>query len=203
MSSNVQICNLANAKLGQNPITSLLDPETAQEQLCASMYDPVRRSVLNEVDWSFARYRSVITAQVAEEPNWGFTYAIATPSDLIRIIKVEAGSGGSIIEYPEWDLQGGLILSNYPELYITYTREATVTSQFSPLFVDMLATRLAYEMCIAITQNVKLYGALMAEYAAKLQKAAVMDGMQGSKEQITVPKLRGVRNRPAQRGGVL
>ena len=202
----ITISNLALAKLGQSPITNLLEPETRQEELCKQWYDICRRSAINDADWSFARARARISSSAPELPEpeviFDFGYALWLPADAMRILSVWRSGDRSAPDI-RWERQGNYILSDYAELNIIYSRDVTNPVMFSPLFVDALATKMAFEMSVAITQNQKLKEALWAEYTTKIQQATTMDSMQASTEQTKSTALRGVRNRPATRGGFL
>ena len=207
MTSPVEICNLALAKLGQTPIINLLEPQTREEELCKQWYDICRRSVINDSDWSFARVRARITNVVPEPYDdsvvlFDYGYALWLPGNVMRVLSVWRSGDRSAPDI-RWERQGNYILSDYAELNIIYSRDVTNPVMFSPLFVDALAVRLAFEMSVAITQNQNLKEALWAEYTTKIQQATTMDSMQASTEQTRSTVLRGVRNRPATRGGFL
>ena len=58
------------------------------------------------------------------------------------------------------------------------------TSLFSAAFVQCLATRLAADLCMAITENTAQQGVLWQLYGAKIKEAAISDGVQGANELV-------------------
>jgi hypothetical protein len=166
MSSEVDICNLALAHLGDSATVASIDPPegSAQAEYCARWYPIARDSLLELFDWPFAMQYGTLAAVAAPGAQW--SYAYAKPSDALRIVEImPAGSmamGQNGIWYaPDalcWighnarggsfeigsDANGnGVIYSNTADALVRYTRAITDTSKFSPLFRDTLAVYLS------------------------------------------------------------
>lgn len=184
MASEIEICNLALSYLGQAPITNLLSPQNATEQLCAINYPFSRDAILESHDWSFAVARLALTTPDPSTPNWGFNYQFQLPTDVLRVIW--CGDNQNEKEYAQfdWRVEQRFIVTDANPVWIRYVRKVTDTTQYSPLFVQALACRLAMEMCVSITENVALYQRLTAMYGIKLSEAVANDGMQGRSEKI-------------------
>ena len=59
MASEVQICNLALAKIGDQQITSLTENSKAG-RLCNLVYEPLRDATLRAHPWNFAITRETL-----------------------------------------------------------------------------------------------------------------------------------------------
>jgi len=84
--TQVEICNLALAHIGQNPITSITDV-TPEAKACNRFWEPLRDDAFREFMWSFNSVSFTLTpsTDVDEDsiPGWTYfydypTYSIAT-----------------------------------------------------------------------------------------------------------------------------
>lgn len=184
MATETTICNMALSYLGRGPITNLLSPTDATEQLCATNYEPARDAVMESQNWTFAVARATLSTPLAGAPEWGMSYYHALPNDCLRV--VWAGRNQDEQEYDtfDWRVESEGIATNEQVIYIRYIKRVTDPGKFSPLFVQALAARLAVEMCIAVTQNVSLYDRLANLYALKVGEAATNNGLQGRSQVI-------------------
>lgn len=170
MTSVVDVCNKALDKLGQLPITSL-DDGTKPANLCNRNWEIVRDQVLRSHPWNFAVRRTVL-APNNEAPAWGFQYKSNLPSDCLRVIEIRDLSTG------EYQIEGRSILSNELALYLRYVARVTDPVQYDALFIDAVATRLALEMCEAITQSNAKKNILFGEYEEVMSRARRVDGQE-------------------------
>lgn len=148
MASEVDICNLALARLGDNATVASIDPPegSAQAEHCARFYAIARDSLLEMHAWKFATRRVQLAQLSAESWNWSFAYA--EPNDslkLLAVLPVSADSDADTQEYEtETDSSGNpIILTNQEAASLRYVANVTDTTVFSPLFVDSLAWLLA------------------------------------------------------------
>lgn len=170
MTSAVDICNLALARLGDEATVVSIDPPegSAQAEHCAIFY-PIARDALQEMhDWGFNTLR-VTLAQVSN--SWSsWAYAYERPSDAVRILSIipsDAPNDWSF-SFPMSDEVFGTPMINQRGVYIPqpfaeesqsdgtriiftnqenavarYTRIVTDTAKFTPLFNDALGWYLA------------------------------------------------------------
>lgn len=96
--SDIDICNLALAALGVNPITSFADG-TRQAQSCRMWYPRARDALLRSHPWNFARKQqplpisAIVPLQLAFAPDpwyqteiiWDLAYQL--PTDCIRVYR--------------------------------------------------------------------------------------------------------------------
>lgn len=148
MASEVEICNLALARLGDDSTVSSLNPPegSAQAGWCARFYPMARDSLLEMHPWKFATRRGYLTPSSAEAWDWQFAYA--QPANTLRILAVlnpKAPVDEESQPYePELDSTGNqIILTNVEAAAIRYITRVTDTTRFPPLFTDALSWLLA------------------------------------------------------------
>lgn len=179
--TDVDICNLALGYLGTNPIVALADA-TTEARLCNAFYGPVKLSLLEERNWTFAKH--VWTANLLgalTNSKWVAEYLI--PANCIRVHRVDDGSGAYDIE---WERVGDRIYTDQAAdpIYVEGVDDSVTENTFSSAFCFALAARLAAEICIPLTENTTLWQSMHQLAEKKLKEAAGSDGSQGKSEQV-------------------
>ncbi|WP_288080813.1 hypothetical protein [Pseudomonas sp.] len=169
MASEVDICNLALAHLGDTATVSSINPPegSAQAEHCARFYPIARDSLLEMHTWGFATTRVTLASIGSSWPEWKYCYA--APSDMLNALGIldpyasddyAAGNNygftqtgvpliGSGTYTPQpfamESLPDGtpVIYTNQDGAVLRYTRTVTDTTLFSPLFIDALGWSLA------------------------------------------------------------
>jgi len=170
MASVVDICNRALDKLGYGSITSL-DDGTKAANLCNRAWPLTRDQVLRDHPWNFAIKRT-ITSPVVLPPDWGFAYQHPLPADLLRLLDVKD------LSTRDYQVEGKFILANDAALYIRYIQRVVDPNQYDALFLEAATTRLAFEMCEALTQSNQKKEALWSEYDDALTRAKRVDAQE-------------------------
>ena len=83
--NEIEICNIALARIGVAPIESM-DEASEAARACNQYYDFVRRNVLRKYPWTFAT-RPVTLAQIDETPP-DYKFAYRYPSDALALRKM-------------------------------------------------------------------------------------------------------------------
>lgn len=182
MSDPVTICNIALGYLGAKRIVSIEQPSTANEELCALFYPIVRDDLLEEYDWSFCMARAVLDAPVVDGPAWGYEFNFPKPANSNRIIEVRENDKTDVQSNFEWRVEGNFITASQNKIYVRYAKEVVDTNDFSKRFVKAFALKLAADMCIQITENIRLFDGLTQKAEVSVARAATIDGMQGKSE---------------------
>lgn len=165
--SNVTICNLALQKLGQSRIVSL-DEDNSNARHCNVCFEPLRDRELRAAAWNFALKRATLAAS-ATEPEFFFGYAYPLPADCLRVnMPTRHGLDWKIEQH---EGVPAILTNDSGALEIRYTAKVTDPAQFDPLFVEMLACKIAWHLCEVITQSNTKKQALNAEYL-ELKKEA-------------------------------
>jgi hypothetical protein len=165
MASEVEICNLALAHIGDSATVSSIDPPegSAQSEHCARFYPMARDVLLDDHTWSFATKRVALAELTNESTTWQYAYAVPNDClDVMAIIDSTAtndynGTNGSQDVYTyiptsfspqeyavEVDSTGAdVIYTNQANAVCRYTTSVTDTSKFPPLLVVAISYQLA------------------------------------------------------------
>lgn len=173
MASEVDICNLALAHLGDAAtVVSIYPAEgSAQAEHCARFYPIARDGLLEMHNWNFSSRRSVLNAITNDWTMWKYAYAL--PNNCINPISVIAGdaaddystrfvptdtpyyghnyspviAAGRYVPQPytiETLTDGTHVLyTNAENAVLRYQVAVTDTAEFSALFVTTLSWHLA------------------------------------------------------------
>ncbi|MGZ3184411.1 MAG: hypothetical protein ACXU8N_18395 [Telluria sp.] len=168
MPSEVDICNLALASLGDDATVASLDPPegSAQADHCARFYPMARDLVLDSHRWGFAT-RRVALALLSAAPPSAWRYAYALPGDMLNAISVLApdalddnGVGTPVFgscapvdqpgNYTPQPFVTEIAADGTPVLYtnqvnavLRYAAQVTDPTVFPPTVVQGIAMRLA------------------------------------------------------------
>lgn len=148
LASEIDIVNLALARLGDVANVSSIDPPegSAQADHAARFYPVARDGMLEMIDWKFSIRR--VSLAVLGTDVYGWAYSYAKPANCIKIIGIlppDAGQDEASAAYEtETDSLGAeIILSDTENAVARYTVRVTDTGRFPPLFVEGLSWMLA------------------------------------------------------------
>jgi len=158
--SNVSIANLALQKLGESPIVAL-DENSRNGRAVNACFEALRDKELRAYLWKFAKQR-VILAPDSVDPAFMFNKAFVVPAGFLRVIKPARLDLDWHLENHNGQLA---ILTNEGDtLELRYIARITDPTLFDPLFVEMLACKLAWHLCEQLTQSNTKKAAIMEEY---------------------------------------
>jgi hypothetical protein len=176
MISETSISNSALAMLGAKQIESLEEPSRAAE-FCRNKYPFLRDAVLEDGDWGFAT-QTLVLGPSTNTPDWDDSLFIhELPLDWISVREITTENQHRL----EWELQGRQIFAPESTVVARGIRRITDTGKFTPLFVEALATRLAYDLAIPIAGDKVLRRELMMTYQDHIAAAEGADRQQNSK----------------------
>jgi hypothetical protein len=169
MATEVDICNLALAHLGDDAtIASLNPPEgSAQAEKAARFYPIARNNLLEMYNWNFAAKRENLALTTNTLDQWDYAYA--APADMMNPVSIISPSaqndyatrmsagdtpGGITSNYAptivagqyspqQFAVEGTYIYTNQENAMLRYQAYVTDPSIFSPLFVTTLSWHLA------------------------------------------------------------
>ena len=170
MASEVEICNLALARLGDAATVVSIDPPegSAQAEHCAMFYPMARDTLLAQHPWGFAQ-RRVRPARLAA--------GYLLPDDCLCVNDTGRAKG--------WHVENSdghvLLAADFEIQEIRYTARIKDATRFPPLFVSALGWQLASMMAGAVLKGEAgiQMGAVCAQQAAQvLAQAKNADGEQ-------------------------
>jgi len=169
MATEVDICNLALAHLGDDATIATLSPPegSAQAEKAARFYPIARDTLLEMHTWNFASQRNNLALTTNTLAQWDYAYQ--APSDMMSPVaiisptaqndyatRMSAGDtpGGITSNYAptivagqytpqQFALEGTYIYTNQENAMLRYQAFITDPSTFSPLFVITLSWHLA------------------------------------------------------------
>lgn len=185
---NLEICNLALAKIGVAPIASMAEA-SREARLCSQFYPNQLALVLRRYRWQFARVRLALTPATAGVPTpyadeYDFAYDL--PTDCLSIRRM---LDGTLCEYNHWAMvnngaDGMVLLTSAPSAILEYTRLVEETTVFPQDFTELLALSIAKALVIPLQQDKQLAAQLDAEIRALAMSALSVDSSFAGRETL-------------------
>lgn len=205
--TEVQLCNLALARIGQREfIDNLDDDETAVAEACRVLYGPARDAVLESVPWKFATRRATLALSTSPARD-GWTYVYALPADCVSaravtVPGIRAPAAGARIPFDtEADsspaslgkVDSRVLLTNQAGAELVYTAQVETVALFPPLFVEAVAWKLASDLALCVLLKPAIAEAMMKKYELELSKAAASQYRQSREDQPPESEFTAVR----------
>lgn len=182
MASQVDILNRALIKLGAGQITSITD-NNKQARILSGLWDTVRQAELTKRFWTFALARTSLAA-LSTAPDWGFDRQFQLPNDFLKLVQInDTFIAPSLVDYrtsddSAWSIEGNIVMCNFAApLKIRYVADVTDPGLFDALFAEVMASKLAFEACYAITQSRDGQRAAQEDYKAAVREAAIANAI--------------------------
>tara|TARA_A100001391_G_scaffold195353_1_gene172593 strand:+ start:704 stop:1372 length:669 start_codon:yes stop_codon:yes gene_type:complete len=202
MATEIDICNLALAHLGDDAtIASIKPPEgSAQAENAARFYPIARNALLETHTWNFASKRVALATTTNTLEQW--EYAYVAPADMMTPLaiisptaqndystRMSSGDtpGGITSNYSptivaghytpqQFAVEGIYIYSNQENALLRYQSIVTDPSKFSPLFVITLSWHLASMLAGPIIKGDQ--GMAQAERCAEMMQGYLITAKQ-------------------------
>lgn len=199
MASEVDICNLALAHLGDRANVSSINPPDASMQAghCARFYPIARNMVLESHEWGFATKRGTL-ALLTVPPPPGFCFVYQLPTDCLNIIDLirpfdptfHALYGAGRVDDEDWKLEPvpyeletlndgtQAIYTDLEDAQIRYVASITDITKFSTQAVDAIGWLLASYLAGPVVkgdEGVEIAADCMKAYTVSLSQAQAND----------------------------
>ncbi len=184
MASEVDICNMALAEIGEDTIIALTEGSKAG-RLCNLLYSDTRDAVLREHPWNFAIKR-VELARLTTDPIFEFDAQFQLPADCLRVTKTD----DDLLPYR---IEGSALLINTDSVKIEYISQVTDTTAFDSLFVEALSKKIASRLTFNLSDNNALTQFMESQYREKIKQARSMDGQEGTPRNIEADQWLNIR----------
>jgi len=175
---------LALIRMGGPPITSLDDGSKIANTFKA-IWDTVVDIVLRDHPWNFAIARSNMTL-LAETPTWGFTYVFQLPTDCLRILGIGDSDNVDINPLLVYKIEGQKLYTDESAVYLKYVQRITSIGTFDARFASALASRLAMETAIYLTQKPEVKSQMQKEYFLELSGARGIDAQEDTPQEVVI-----------------
>jgi len=143
MFSKVQIVNFGLSKIAASPISRIDPPQSSLERHISAGYEHWKRTELVKRRWVFAVEMNHALAEVEVLEGVERSHKYSLPVECLRPVRTR---------YTEWRQSGRYLYSAEAALRIEYIRNASET-EFDPMFVEVLACRVALETVEYATQS--------------------------------------------------
>lgn len=183
MAGKVEIANRALTKLGAERVLLLTD-NSKEARTMNSMFDTVFDAELRRHRWKFAIKRATLPALVAT-PEWGYAYAYQLPADFLALVQVNEYYVRGLKQKTLWTVESGQILTDLPApLKVRYIRRVDNLALLDPLFVEVVACKLAFEACETLTQSSTKKSAAGDEYSFAITEATRQDAIENPPDEL-------------------
>jgi hypothetical protein len=163
MTSNVEIANRALTRLGDRTIVSLTE-DSNQARAINAIFESVRRTEIRKHPWNFAKARAQLAAD-ADAPLFGYSYQYTLPADCLRVLP----KSDPLLD---WRIEGKKIVTNESgPLDIVYIADVTDPNQFDETFIEVLASKLAEEASVRLSNAESKKAQAREDYRAALLEA--------------------------------
>lgn len=182
------IANYALSKLGEDPILALTDDLKRAKHL-NRIFDQVRDAELRRHRWKFSLRRTQLSALVAT-PSFGYAHRYPLPADYLALVQVNDIYIRPLTKaQAPWSVEGSdtgtEILTNLTApLKVRYVAKVTNAGLFDPLFVEVLACKLAVETAEILTQSETKRARAADEYAFAVKEAKRQDGIENPPDEL-------------------
>lgn len=143
MWTDVQIINMGLSRVGETQIRQIDPPRSSLERHCAVNFAQWQRSEITKRRWVFATrfdYPMTLTETLTGVDR---PYVFDMPTEMLRPLRENRVT---------WQQEGRRIRSWYETLNVTAVFNVP-TSQYDPLFVDVLAMRVVLDSVEYLTQS--------------------------------------------------
>lgn len=186
--AKVALCNRSLGLLRIKQITSIDNPTTNSENICAKWYDDTRRAILESQTWKFAIKRFVLTSST-ETPVFGWEKQSAEfPTDFLRIISIGKDPNNPLHK-DSYEIEGNRILTNKSApYYLRYVADITDVSKYTSLFKMYLIYNLALVMAKDFGSSTSLRDELRKELIVWERQSFGVNGQMSRVLRITRSK---------------
>jgi hypothetical protein len=144
--TDIQICNMALAHLGQTKFIASLTERSVAAELCNQFYEQARNFALEDFPWPFATKYGTL-GLVEEDPNDDWTYSYRYPSDCMAVRRIVTGLGRANPKPPPFEIgaddNGRLIYTDQEDAVIRYTRLVEDAALYPAVFGEAVSWWLA------------------------------------------------------------
>lgn len=177
--SAIALCSRALLKIGAATIASF-DEGTAESEVAANLYPPLRDALLSSHPWNFATGQ-VSLPRLAAQPVADFAHAFQLPPDFLRALSAGISGRGQGLIYR---IAENRLHCDSEEAVLTYVFRPEEAS-FPPFFDQALIARLAAEFCIPLTESTTRAEMLHRLSEDEYRRAKLIDGQQDIPSAIT------------------
>lgn len=157
----------------KNKSISSFDDRTGEAAACKMYYDTVRRELLRDYEWSFAKRDGRLPLLDIENSNWRYLYKY--PDDCLYILTLYSAGSKSLFKskLDYYDIfspseEVVAIGTNVGDAYLEYIYDARNVDKFPDDFISALTYKLAMRLALPLGASDNLF-----QYATNLYNDAL------------------------------
>lgn len=184
MRSEVQICNIALARIGVTIGITSLTERSAEAVACALFYEEVRDKVLGAAPWPFSRKVEALQLTGTAPARWRYAYELPDYCLRVREVYPPVPDGITATEFRGWlkwnrapfELSYGendniVILTDQEEATAEFSVRVTNPLLFDASFASAMAWALAAELALPLAKGVDYSRNAAAAYEKEITEA--------------------------------
>jgi hypothetical protein len=185
--SKTSICNKALRKLGAKALMNVDTDNTRESNLCKQSYDSVLQEVLRMHNWNFAVFRQSLVLDASGSPAYQYNnrFILPTIPIFIRLLAVQNNI--------EFRLENNFLVTNAATVNIKFIGKETDPNKYDSLFIECLASRLAYEIGYSITSDESRTARTKQDFIESLSLARDRDNLEDNDVAETSDSFSGSR----------
>jgi hypothetical protein len=198
--SDVEICNSAFVKIGEDTVVSL-DEDRKQARYAKRQYPRKRQQLIRSYRWNFAIRRTSLAPE-ASAPAFGFTNRFLLPYNALKLIGLydpnEPQNNYTSTRTP-YKVEGRYVLADEITLKIFYLEDVTDPGQFDPMFAESLSWLLAWELAYTLSGGGQIADTARQSFYQSIKEARFADAIEGQPEIIQASEWldsRGIQGGP-------
>jgi len=194
--TEVDICNLALDRLGQDSISSIESPVTKAEAICARHYPTTIREMLRRYVFNFSKKYAVLTADATKTPAHGYSTAYKLPNDHVRLLAIGDVAINADTPPELYDLSEGYIFTDYGDstgLKIQYVYADPPISIWDSLFTRLAVLHLAANMAYKFSLKNSLIKEIRDDASDVALSAAAICGQEKPPRRVERSRARDAR----------
>jgi len=188
--TDVEICNLALDYLGSGSIVSRSDKADKTAKLCDRWYDISRRSILKDLNASFSIKRAALATATDFTPVYGYSNAFNLPDKCLKILNIE-----DPMQAERYQIEGKYLYCDYSNIVnVRYIYDEEDVSLYDDEFIELLALKLARNICMPLTQDIEKSNYLESLIRQKYLETSTKYGNDNKIIVVNKPRYRGYKN---------
>lgn len=170
--AKVEIVNRALMKLGEPPVSSLNDAVFGKSY--EIIYDDIKELLLSSYPWRFSLEIKYLPKL---EEKYGDKCMYKLPGDCLLLVNVFGPSKSDVTEVRAYSHQAYEVVNNCIVSYLDrgvmaeYVKNIDDDLEFSPLFREALATKIASELAMRIKHSTTIKQMLDSEFIMLIRRA--------------------------------
>lgn len=196
MSSKIEICNLALARIGQGIINNL-DEFSPQAEQCRLHYASTRDALLREFPWNFST-RNILLAAAADKEVPGWLYIYQHPLKVLWVRKLFTVDDTEPEIPHQYEIVSTdsekLICCDLYQAYAKCTMSVENEELFDPSFVEAFSYKLALALAMPLTNSSSRTQEVFSMYQQAIVSAKLAGAVEGGPKKHTNQQARSAKS---------